>query len=130
MDVMLSSLAKDAIVSDHKHDNIIKATTLVRPSLVRAYAAILILTGSESTAVTLIWALSLLLNNRHALKTVQDELDAKVGRNKWVEESDISNLTYLQAIVKETLRLYPPGPARGAHLATEDCNISGYHVPN
>ncbi|KAM7527440.1 hypothetical protein LguiB_030850 [Lonicera macranthoides] len=118
MDVMLSSLAKDAIVSNHKHDNIIKATTLI-----------LILTGSESTAETLIWALSLLLNNRHALETVQDELDAKVGRSKWVEESDISNLTYLQAIVKETLRLYPPGPLAGPHLAMEDCNISGYHVP-
>ena len=41
MDVMLSSLAKDAIVSDHKHDNIIKATTQVRPSLVRAFTAVL-----------------------------------------------------------------------------------------
>ncbi|KAM7527439.1 hypothetical protein LguiB_030849 [Lonicera macranthoides] len=175
MDVMLSSLAKDAIVSDHKHDNIIKATTLfpgIRTSdvylglkwasvvclgpqkysstfatrktgrffeLIGRYLQslpikplqneILILTGSESTADTLIWALSLLLNNRHALKTVQDELDAKVGRNKWVEESDISNLTYLQAVVKETLRLYPPGPLAGPHLATEDCNICGYHVP-
>lgn len=87
------------------------------------------MTGSESAAETLIWALSLLLNNRHVLKLAQEELDIKVGRHKWVEESDIKHLTYLQAIVKETLRLYPPGPLGGPREATQDCHVGGYYVP-
>ncbi|KAI7731528.1 hypothetical protein M8C21_017657, partial [Ambrosia artemisiifolia] len=118
MDVMLSTLSKDVELFGHGRDTIIKATTLI-----------LILTGSESTAETLTWALSLLLNHPHVLKAAQQELDTHVGRNKWVEESDTKNLTYLQAIVKETLRMYPPGPLAGPHQASEDCNIGGYHTP-
>ncbi|KAK6150746.1 hypothetical protein DH2020_015678 [Rehmannia glutinosa] len=57
----------------------------------------------------LVWALSLLLNNRHVLKEAQEELDKHIGRERRVKESDISNLVYLQAITKETLRLYPAG---------------------
>lgn len=77
----------------------------------------------------LIWALSLLLNNRHVLKRAQEELDIHVGREKRVDESDIKNLVYLQAIVKETLRLYPAGPLGGFREFTKDCNVGGYHVP-
>ena len=86
------------------------------------------MTGSESTAETLIWALSLLLNNPHALKTAQEELDLHVGRDKWVQEPDIAKLKYLRAVVKETLRLYPPGPLSGPREAGEDCRVGGYDV--
>lgn len=65
--------------------------------------------GSDTGMVVLTWALALLLNNRHVLRKAQDELDVYVGRERLVEESDIRNLVYLQAIVKETQRLYPPG---------------------
>lgn len=90
---------------------------------------ILIMTGSESTAETVIWALSLLMNNPHTLKLAQDEIENNVGKERWVQESDVSNLNYLQAIFKETLRLYPPGPLSGPREALEDCHIGGYNVP-
>ncbi|KAJ0765533.1 putative cytochrome P450 [Helianthus annuus] len=117
MDLMLSTLPKDAEMSGYGRETVIKATTMI-----------LMLTGSESTALTMTWALSLLLNHPHILKAAQKELDVHVGRKKWVEESDITNLVYLQAIVKETLRMYPPGPLAGPHEALEDCKIGGYHV--
>ena len=85
--------------------------------------------GSDTTTVTMIWALSLLLNNPEALKKAQIELDEHVGRQKQVKESDVKNLVYLQAIVKETLRLYPPGPFGIPHESTEDCTINDYHIP-
>ncbi|KAJ4955601.1 hypothetical protein NE237_012384 [Protea cynaroides] len=47
--------------------------------------------------------------------------------DRQVDESDIKNLIYLQAIVKETLRLYPPGPVL-PHQAMEDYHVAGYHV--
>ena len=79
--------------------------------------------------VTLTWALSLLLNNTQKLKKAQEELDLIVGQDRNVDESDIQNLVYLQAIVKETLRLYPPSPLVGLRAATEDCTLSsGYQV--
>ncbi|CAL8177918.1 unnamed protein product [Prunus armeniaca] len=119
MDVMMSSFQEeDDVIFGHSRDDVIKATALV-----------LILTGTESTSVTLTWALSLLLNNPKTLKAAQQEMDIHVGRDRWVQESDLPNLKYLQAILKETLRVYPPGPLTGLREATEDCHLAGYHVP-
>ena len=63
------------------------------------------------------------------MKQAQEELDLKVGRERWVDNHDVKDLIYLQAIVKETLRLYPPGPLSVPHEAMEDCHVCGYHVP-
>jgi len=89
----------------------------------------MILGGSDTSAGTLTWALSLLLNNPDMIKKAQEELNQQVGRDRLVDDSDIKNLVYLQAIVKETLRLYPAGPLLGPREAMEDCSIAGYDVP-
>ncbi|GMI85680.1 cytochrome P450, family 82, subfamily G, polypeptide 1 [Hibiscus trionum] len=117
MDVMLTHLPEETVISGHTRDTIVKATTMI-----------LTLTGGESTSVTVTWALSLLLNHPNVLKAAREELDRQVGKERWVQESDINNLKYLQAIVKETLRLYPPGPITGIREATKDCRIAGYDV--
>lgn len=75
------------------------------------------------------WALAFLLNNRKVLKKAQQEIDEHVGRERRVKESDTKNLIYLQAIIKETLRLHPPGPLGLAHESFEDCIVGGYHIP-
>ncbi|TKY70527.1 Cytochrome P450 82A3 [Spatholobus suberectus] len=118
MDVMLNVL-QDAQISGYDSDTIIKATCLN-----------LILAGSDTTMITLIWVLSLLLNHQMELKKAQDELDSYIGKDRNVEESDITKLVYLQAIVKETLRLYPPSPLITLRAAMEDCTFScGYRIP-
>ncbi|XP_068655764.1 cytochrome P450 CYP82D47-like [Aristolochia californica] len=89
----------------------------------------LILGGSDTSFLSLTWALSLLMNNRHVLKKAQEELDRVIGKDRNVDGSDIKNLPYLEAIVKETLRMYPPAPLSLPHEAIEDCSIGGYHVP-
>ncbi|XP_010437977.1 PREDICTED: cytochrome P450 82C4-like [Camelina sativa] len=118
IDVMLS-LAEQGKLSHLQYDaNIsIKSTCLA-----------LILGGSETTSSTLTWAIALLLNNKEMLKKAQDEIDLHVGRDRNVEDSDINNLVYLQAIIKETLRLYPAGPLLGPREAMEDCTVAGYNV--
>lgn len=84
--------------------------------------------ATDTTALTLTWALSLILNNPSTLEKIRGEIDLHVGKERQVEESDINNLTYLQALVKETLRLYPPGPLLLPHECIEDCTVDGYHV--
>ena len=80
--------------------------------------------------VLLTWTLSLLLNNQHVLRKAQDELNIHIGKGRHLGELDIKSLVYLQAIVKETLRLYPPTPIISLRAAMEDCTLSlGYHVP-
>ncbi|KAF9619771.1 hypothetical protein IFM89_009293 [Coptis chinensis] len=118
IDVMISSL-EGMEFPGYDHDTIIKATCQA-----------MVLGGTDTTMITLTWALSLLLNNRHVLRKAQDELDAHVGKERHVNESDIHNLFYLQAIVKETLRLYPPVPLSVPHESMEDCTIGGYRIPS
>ena len=89
----------------------------------------MILGGFDTTTVTMTWALCLLLNNKEALKKAQVELDEQVGRERQVKETDLKNLPYLQAIVKETLRLYPAAPLLVPHESIEDCTVAGYHIP-
>lgn len=85
--------------------------------------------GLDTITMTLTWVVSLLLNNPEALKIAQEEIDEHVGGDRLVEESDIKNLVYLQAIIKETMRLYPPAPLSAPHQSREDCIVAGYNVP-
>ena len=88
------------------------------------------LAGTDTTKVTLIWALSLLLNNQKSLKMAQDELEIHIGKNRRVEESDLKKLVYLQAVVKETMRLYPTVPLIALRSSMADCTFSArYHIP-
>ncbi|KAG9439964.1 hypothetical protein H6P81_020129 [Aristolochia fimbriata] len=98
-------------------------------TFVKSLSLSVILSGSDTTSITLTWALSLLLNNRFALKKAQEELDTYVGKDRNVTEEDIPNLSYLQAIVKETMRLYPAAPLAVPHEAIEDCNVGGFRIP-
>ncbi|OEL36999.1 Cytochrome P450 81D11 [Dichanthelium oligosanthes] len=62
------------------------------------------------------------------MKKARTEIDTHVGLARLAEESDITNLPYLQCVVKETLRLCPVGPIIPAHEAMEDCTVGGFHV--
>ncbi|XP_026444819.1 cytochrome P450 CYP82D47-like [Papaver somniferum] len=99
-----------------------------RDTVIKATCLQLIAAASDSTSLTMTWALSLLLTNLSVLRKAQDELDTKVGKDRNVEGHDITDLIYLQAIVKETLRLCPPAPLAVPHEAIEDCHIKGYKV--
>ncbi|KAL4388655.1 hypothetical protein GQ457_09G002310 [Hibiscus cannabinus] len=84
--------------------------------------------GTDTSAVTISWGLSELINHPNVMAKAQEEIETCVGRNRVLEESDIANLPYLQAIVKETLRLHPAGPLV-VRESTEDCTIGGYDIP-
>ena len=84
--------------------------------------------GTDTSNIVLTWAISLILRNPLVLEKVKVELDIHIGKEKCVSEFDISKLTYLQAIVKETLRLYPPAPLSTPREFIEDCTLSGYNI--
>lgn len=70
----------------------------------------ILLAGTDTSAVTLEWAMSNLLNHPHILEKAKAELDRQIGQQNLMDEPDLSKLPYLQNIISETLRLYPPAP--------------------
>ncbi|XP_065864130.1 cytochrome P450 78A9-like [Euphorbia lathyris] len=90
----------------------------------------MIFRGTDTIAVLIEWILARITLHPDVQSKVHDELDKVVGRSKGVDESDIIEMVYLQAAVKEVLRLHPPGPLLSwARLAITDTTIDGYHVP-
>ncbi|EMS65071.1 Flavonoid 3'-monooxygenase [Triticum urartu] len=74
---------------------------------VKAFVQDIIAGGTESSAVTMEWTMSELLRRPDAAAAATEELDRVVGRSRWVEESDLARLPYIDAVVKETMRLHP-----------------------
>ncbi|KAE8678675.1 hypothetical protein F3Y22_tig00111402pilonHSYRG00077 [Hibiscus syriacus] len=59
-----------------------------------------------------------------------DEIDSVIGtKTRLVEETDIPNLPYIQAIVKETLRLYPNAPF-APRLCLKHSKIDSFDILN
>nr|QNN89151.1 cytochrome P450 [Achyranthes bidentata] len=85
--------------------------------------------GTDTTSSTLEWAMAELLRNPEKLKKAHQELRETIGHEKSVQESDISHLPYLQAIVKETFRLHPAVPFLVPRRVHSDVELSGFTVP-
>lgn len=72
--------------------------------------------------------LDLLILHPNIQSRAQQEISATVC-NRSITDSDIPKLHYLQAIVKEVLRMHPPGPLSWARLATQDVHVGKFIVP-
>ena len=85
--------------------------------------------GIDTTSSTLEWAMAELLHNPKKLLKVREELQQVLGKNGQVEESHTSKLPYLNAVVKETLRLHPPAPCLVPHKSNNDVELAGFTMP-
>ncbi|CAL5332181.1 unnamed protein product [Camellia sinensis] len=86
--------------------------------------------GTDTSAATLVWAMTALMKNPKVMKRVQDELRNLIREKGFVGEDDIQKLPYLKAIVKETMRLYPAAPLLVPRETTQTIKIEGYEIPS
>ncbi|GLT62909.1 hypothetical protein SLA2020_355110 [Shorea laevis] len=100
-----------------------------RDENIRSTMLVLLAAGTDTSAGTMEWAMSLLLNNPEALKKAQVEMDNVVGSSRLVEESDLGKLSYLHCIINETMRMYPAGPLLVPHESSQECFVGGYRIP-
>uniref|UniRef100_A0A453JGH9 P450 n=1 Tax=Aegilops tauschii subsp. strangulata TaxID=200361 RepID=A0A453JGH9_AEGTS len=86
--------------------------------------------GIETSYLTLEYGMAELMNNRHILKKLQEEVRSQGKKLDMITEEDLGSMAYLRATIKETLRLHPPAPFLLPHFSTTDCKIDGYLIPS
>jgi cytochrome P450 len=86
-----------------------------------------LLAGHETTALSLSWTWYLLSQNRSVEATLEQELRKVLG-GRMPNFSDLPQLCYAEAVIKESMRLYPPAWSL-ARTAAKDCEIASYRIP-
>ncbi|XP_038895182.1 cytochrome P450 71AP13-like [Benincasa hispida] len=85
--------------------------------------------GTDTTFITLDWGMTELITHPETMKRAQNEIRSIVGERRIVSESDVLEMPYLKAVVKEVLRLHPPVPVSVPRETREDVRIEGYDIP-
>ncbi|GJT27611.1 cytochrome P450 71AV8 [Tanacetum coccineum] len=137
----------DSIISDHRsagrqnNDNEDLLDVLLRlkdhgglqfpltSDQIKAVIFDILAAGTDTSAVTMEWAMSELMKNPRVMKKLQAEIRNLFKGKKEIHESDIQELSYLKLVIMETLRLHPPLPLIVPRECRETCEVGGYHVP-
>ena len=85
--------------------------------------------GTDTTFITLDWGMTELLMNPRVLERAQAEVRGVVGERRFVLESDLHQLDYMRAVIKEIYRLHPPAPVLLPRESMEDVTIDEYNIP-
>ena len=87
----------------------------------------LISAGYDTTSAAMAWAVYALLSHPAAEERARREVAEVVG-DRPVRAADLPALTYLDGVVNETLRLFPPA-VLSARVPVEDFAYGGHRVP-
>ncbi|MGC2332030.1 MAG: cytochrome P450 [Candidatus Acidiferrales bacterium] len=93
----------------------------------RDEAMTLFIAGHETTSQMLSWTWYALSQNPAMEARLHEELNGVLG-GRPPQVADLPRLPYLQAVMNESLRLYPPAYIL-ARMAIEPCRIGGYDIP-
>ncbi|RID45056.1 hypothetical protein BRARA_I01810 [Brassica rapa] len=87
----------------------------------------LFVAGTETSTINIQWTMAEIFNNPKILERLREEIDLVVGKTRLIQETDLANMPYLQAVVKEALRLHPPGPLV-IRTFSDGCKVGGFDV--
>ncbi|EOA14850.1 hypothetical protein CARUB_v10028165mg [Capsella rubella] len=111
-------------VKDEKDDK-----TNLTMNDVKALLMDMVLGGTDTSLHVIEFAMAELLHNPEIMKRAQQELDKVVGTDKVVDESHISKLPYILAIMKETLRLHTIAPLLSPRCPSQTTVVGGFTIP-
>ncbi|XP_010554160.1 PREDICTED: cytochrome P450 71B20-like [Tarenaya hassleriana] len=96
---------------------------------IKAILVNLFLAGIDTSAITMIWAMTELVRKPTLMKKVQDEIRGCIGKKESISEEDADKVQYLKLVLKETLRLHPPAPLLLPRETMSPIKIQGYDIP-
>uniref|UniRef100_A0A6N2NHB3 Cytochrome P450 n=1 Tax=Salix viminalis TaxID=40686 RepID=A0A6N2NHB3_SALVM len=117
----------DVLLAIEKEQTEVGASQFTRDNI-KAILMNLFLAGVDTSSLTVNWAMAELVRNPRVMKKVQDEVRKWVGKKGRVTEDDVHQLEYLRMVIKETLRLHPPGPLLIPRETMSHCKVSGYNI--
>ncbi|CAN1127214.1 Cytochrome P450 83B1 [Linum perenne] len=85
--------------------------------------------GTDTSAATVVWAMSFLMKNPKSMNKIQQEVRSLMGKKGFINEDDIQHLPYLKSVVKETFRLQPTVPFLVPRQTTTKTHLGGYEIP-
>ncbi|CAF2146452.1 unnamed protein product [Brassica rapa] len=101
---------------------------------IKGLILMMVIGGTDTSALTVEWAMSNLLNHPQVLETTRQNIDTHIvpsssSNRRLLKEDDLVNMNYLNCVVSETLRLCPVAPLMVPHFSSSDCVIGGFDVP-
>ncbi|KAF5204374.1 Cytochrome p450 [Thalictrum thalictroides] len=124
------------LAEDKKKATIIEALLSIQEAepeqysddFIKGIIMIMFTAGTDTTSLTLEWAMSLLLNHPDVLQKARSEINHNV-QGRLLDDSDLAKLPYLHCIINETLRMHPAAPLLVPHSSSKECTVGGYTVP-
>ncbi|KAG8472498.1 hypothetical protein CXB51_034178 [Gossypium anomalum] len=87
------------------------------------------ITGSETSATAIEWAMSKMIKNPRVMKKAQAEVRQVFEGKGNVDETGIHQLKYLKCVIKETIRLLPVVPLLIPKESSKSCVVNGFEIP-
>ncbi|KAF7848358.1 hypothetical protein BT93_L2067 [Corymbia citriodora subsp. variegata] len=95
---------------------------------IKAILMDIFLGGVDTGAVVMDWTMAELVRNPRVMRKAREEIRSCVGNKKLVVEDDLSKLKYLRLVLKEVLRLHPPGALLLPRETIGHFKLFGYDV--
>ncbi|OZJ04489.1 hypothetical protein BZG36_02664 [Bifiguratus adelaidae] len=96
---------------------------------VLTFISVMILAGNDTTASTIAWWIAEMANHPDIQQSVHAEIKANIGIGELPPFKNAADMPYLNATLRETMRLHPAGPLAVPHSVMEDDIFEGYHIP-
>ncbi|KAG5378782.1 hypothetical protein IGI04_026624, partial [Brassica rapa subsp. trilocularis] len=121
-------LEKSLVEYEEEHNQSCKtAEYKITRNHIKALYVDLFVASTDTSTNTIQWTMAEIFNNPKILARLREEIDSVVEKTRLIQETDLPNLPYLQAVVKEGLRLHPPVPLV-LRSFQEGCKIGGFDV--
>ncbi|ONH99739.1 hypothetical protein PRUPE_6G046800 [Prunus persica] len=102
---------------------------LLSPDEIKGQVNEMIMAAVDNPSNAAEWAIAEMINQPHLFEKARQELDAVVGKERQVQESDLSQLNFVKACAREAFRLHPVAPFNVPHVSMADTTVGDYFIP-
>uniref|UniRef100_K3ZM32 Uncharacterized protein n=1 Tax=Setaria italica TaxID=4555 RepID=K3ZM32_SETIT len=136
LDDLIDKHASERVLSDEESDfidvllSVQEEYNLTRENI-KAILMDMFEAGTDTTYISLDYCMAELMRKPQVMAKLQAEVRSCTAKEKeLVTEDDLSSMSYLSAVMKETFRLHPSGSLLLPHFSTADCDVEGYTIPS